>query len=141
MSPLHVAATSGDLELLEVKLRAQDMQQINLPNCEWRDWTPLHYAAQNSKYDTARLLIENGAKTDIQAQNGCCAYEMAKEDEMRALCGGPTLAMHRAHKPASGCGAGWQKVLLAVLFLCGPVHTVIHLAVMEIFCFFSNIIS
>ncbi|MFB0976610.1 MAG: alpha/beta fold hydrolase, partial [Myxococcota bacterium] len=45
----------------------------------------LHYAAQNSKYDTARLLIEKGAKTDIQAQNGCCmrAYEMAKEGEMR----------------------------------------------------------
>ena len=58
--------------------------------------TPLHYAAQNSKYDVAKMLIAKGASTSLEAQNGRKPYEMAKEDEMRVLCGAPSLAMHSA---------------------------------------------
>lgn len=60
--------------------------------------TPLHYASQNSKYDLAKMLIANGASTSVEAQNGRKPFEMAKEDEMRLLCGGPSLEMHGAVK-------------------------------------------
>ena len=88
---LHVAAIWGCAEASQVLLDSK--ADPNVTN--QFGVTPLHYAAQNTKYEVAKLLIANRARTDIQAQNGCYAYQMAKEDEMRSLCGGPSLAMHR----------------------------------------------
>ena len=89
---LHVAAIWGNASVAAVMLaHSAD------PNIQNQfGVTPLHYAAQNSKYEIARLLIEHGASKTVEAQNGRRPYEGAKEDEMRALCGGPTLGLHGA---------------------------------------------
>jgi ankyrin repeat protein len=91
---LHLAAMWGHDEACEALLAAK--ADVNVQN----DWgvTPLHYAAQNSKYEVASLLLLNGAKPNLKAKNGTSPYESAKEDEMRDLCGGPKLEVHRAIK-------------------------------------------
>lgn len=58
--------------------------------------TPLHCAASANSYDAARALLKGGARQDATALDGRVPFEMAGEDAMRSLCGGPSLDVFRA---------------------------------------------
>ena len=82
-TPLHVASLWGNLEVSALLIEAK----ADLGAANQFGVTPLHYAAQNTRYEVARLLVANGARKDAVAQDGRMPHEMAKEDEMRVLCG------------------------------------------------------
>jgi ankyrin repeat protein len=91
---LHVASIWGNSKVVQALLQGRaDTSASNQFGV-----TPLHYAAQNGKYEVAQLLLAAGADTKAEAKNGMKPYETAKEDEMRALCGGPAMALHAAVK-------------------------------------------
>lgn len=89
---LHTAAKWDRAEMAKLLIASRgDVNDINT-------WgvTPLHCAASSSAYETARVLCDAGASTDIKSADGRVAYELAKDDRMRALCGGASLAIFRA---------------------------------------------
>ena len=95
-SALHVASIWGSTAAAAVLIGAK--ADVNMSN--QFGVTPLHYAAQNSRYEVAKLLIEHGASMTARAQNGLKPHEIAKEDEMRVLCGAPALKLHGAVRNA-----------------------------------------
>ena len=56
-TPLHIAATSGDLRAIDLLLNAG--AEINAPG--ERGFTPLHYAVEQEKLEAVRLLLARGA--------------------------------------------------------------------------------
>jgi ankyrin repeat protein len=57
---LHYAALANDLSAVEARLIAGDD-----PNAaDWDGFTPLHFAAQGSAVEVARVLLDHGAEVD-----------------------------------------------------------------------------
>jgi ankyrin repeat protein len=91
---LHLAAMWGHTDAVELLLNAD--AEVNLQN--QFGVTPLHYAAQKSHYDVAHLLLVHGANTKVRSMKGHLPHEVAEDDEMRTLCGAPSLELHAAVK-------------------------------------------
>jgi ankyrin repeat protein len=65
--PLQRAAADGDVRELEQLLR--DGAYVNT-RCDFRSWTALHVAADRGQVAAARVLLEHGAKVDLQDTDG-----------------------------------------------------------------------
>jgi ankyrin repeat protein len=72
LSPLHVAAQSGELERLrDLIARGAD---VNKPSSQ-TGGTPLHYAAESGRLAIARALLDSGA--DVDARAGLARVDMS----------------------------------------------------------------
>lgn len=84
---LHIACLWGSFKVAEKLL---DMgANVNIQNS--RGQTPLHFAAsarQRAK-EVCEMLIKRGASKDIKDAGGRPPYEMADDDDIRTLLGGP----------------------------------------------------
>jgi hypothetical protein len=75
--PLHLAARSGEVSLVEVLLEAG----ADLTAREWeRSWTALHLAARGDAGDVIRTLVEAGARVDVRDLNGASPLHRAAEN-------------------------------------------------------------
>ena len=89
---LHVAALWGSTAALTVLLdHGADLAARNSFGI-----TALHYAAQNARKEAVLLLLERGADPNLRAGNGMLPFEICKDDEIRALLGAPSNALHAA---------------------------------------------
>jgi len=93
-TPLHLSSMWGHRSAVELLLKAQ--ADVNIQN--QFGVAPLHYAAQKNHYDVAHVLLAHGASTKLRSVKGHLPCDIAEEDEMRVLCGAPTLALHAAVK-------------------------------------------
>ena len=73
-TPLHVAATRGDVEMIAALLDAG--ADIQVPG-EYR-YTPLHAAAGQGHADAVRLLLARGASTTATTDDGITPLELAR---------------------------------------------------------------
>jgi len=82
---LHDAAAAGSLA--EVKRLVES--GMNTTSFDDIDWTPLHHAARNGRYDVVRYLLSTGVDVNIQNYDSAgetplgasildCSYRMAK---------------------------------------------------------------
>ena len=75
MSPLHLAAKSGDCEEVVARIEAGD--DVNARAGEWR-YTPLHWAAEAEYGGCAtHFLIEAGAYVNTQGKDGLTPLHLA----------------------------------------------------------------
>ena len=89
---LHVAALWGSTAAATVLLdHGADLAARNSFGI-----TALHYAAQNARKEAVLLLLERGADPNLRAGNGLLPFEICKDDEVRALLGAPSNALHAA---------------------------------------------
>jgi ankyrin repeat protein len=57
-------------------------------NLDWQDnlgYTPLHWAAVYGRVEIARMLIDAGARKDIEDKEGRIPYDYARFDELKNL--------------------------------------------------------
>ncbi|WP_196885133.1 ankyrin repeat domain-containing protein [Aureivirga sp. CE67] len=74
-SPLHIAANHGDTKFCEMLLSSG--ANIDIENES--KGTPLLYAVWNKKIDTAKILLEKGARTDIKVTEGSDDLEIGDD--------------------------------------------------------------
>lgn len=79
--PIHVAATRGKLDEIEILLGAgAGKDQVGEHN-----YTPIHCAVEQGCVEVVRFLIEKGANIDVRNSNGETPEELAAllgEDEI-----------------------------------------------------------
>ena len=87
--PLHTAAKWDRSEMATLLIKhGANVDATNLCGL-----TPLHCAASSSAYATAQVLMASGASTRLKAADGRVAYELAKDEQMRTVCGGGSLTL------------------------------------------------
>lgn len=75
LTPLHMAAFGGNVQVLEMLLPSQSINTINLRSI--KDSTLLHEAVRGRSIETIKLLIDKGAETDLQDQEGNTPLHLA----------------------------------------------------------------
>jgi uncharacterized protein len=73
--PIHSALGGGHKEI--VALLVARGAEVDEPS--GADWTPLHYVAESGDLETARLLVDNGARSGYTRNDGKTALEVAEE--------------------------------------------------------------
>lgn len=77
LSPLHVAANRGILELIKAVLERKDYQRyVDLQNNE-KQWTPLHCAVRHGSVEAVSLLLSAKANIYLRSTDGCSALHIA----------------------------------------------------------------
>ncbi|XP_067100045.1 ankyrin repeat domain-containing protein 66 [Osmerus mordax] len=94
MTELHQASASGDFELVLDILR-KNLCDPNQRDIDWNGKTPLHWAAAKGQTETARILIENGARPCLRADNGWTPAHFAAESGRL----GVLRLLHSLHVP------------------------------------------
>ena len=74
LSPLHLAAKSGDSTEVKARIKAGD--DINARAGKWR-YTPLHWAAETEHGYMIHILIEAGANVNIQGKDDLTPLHLA----------------------------------------------------------------
>ncbi|GIL69469.1 hypothetical protein Vretimale_13583 [Volvox reticuliferus] len=84
---LHVASLWGNLEAMKVLIELG--ADVDVPNS--RGSTPLHFAASAKRHPRAvcQILLDAGADTEAVDLMGRQPYEMANDEDVRSLLGGP----------------------------------------------------
>lgn len=90
MTEVHEAAAAGDSALIETLLDT-GKYDVNGPDPEWNNRTPLHWAAIKGHSESIRMLVEYGAKLDVITDSGWTPAHFAAE-------GGKILALRAMHK-------------------------------------------
>ena len=76
LAPLSIAVAQGDYEMVEKFLEyGSDIEQVS----ETMGMTPLMFAARYNNVKMLKLLVTNGAKTDVKSKLGMTASDYAKE--------------------------------------------------------------
>ncbi|XP_074548394.1 ankyrin repeat domain-containing protein 66 [Halichoeres trimaculatus] len=94
MSELHQAAAAGDFNQVEELLR-QNKCDPNQRDVDWSSKTPLHWAAAKGHTETARILIEHGARPCLRTEYGWTAAHFAAEFGRLAVL----RLLHSLHAP------------------------------------------
>ncbi len=80
---LHLAAQMGYTELVQAFLQ----KDVNIINAQDKlGYTPLHLAILDSKLETVKALIAQGAKIDMEAENGMTALHLAASRGYFTMC-------------------------------------------------------
>lgn len=58
MTMLHMAAFSGNVEMVRMILATRPAQKVDVEAADGDEWTPLHYAADRGHADVVRILVE-----------------------------------------------------------------------------------
>lgn len=74
-SPLHEAASRGDVSILSLLLKRGGNVNIELSDGK----TPLHMASIHNRKEAVRFLLQNGANPNVE----CCEGYNAKEEAIR----------------------------------------------------------
>ncbi|KAG1664028.1 hypothetical protein FOA52_010447 [Chlamydomonas sp. UWO 241] len=84
---LHIAALWGSHDAAEALLKGG--ANVNVENMQGQ--TPLHFgaAARKNPKEMCTLLLAHGAATDVMDAVGRYAFELADDDEIRTMLGGP----------------------------------------------------
>lgn len=78
VTPLHVAATWGDINAISLLLRGGAN-----PNATDREGcTPLHDAVEQNSYAAVKTLVEGGCLLDIKNEDGLTPVELANVLEL-----------------------------------------------------------
>lgn len=77
MSPLHIAAASGNEQL--IRLLVCHGANVNIIGSVDK-WTPLFYAALSGKYDSVELLLSFGANRDICDARGMSCIDLLEKE-------------------------------------------------------------
>ncbi|KAK6185430.1 hypothetical protein SNE40_007668 [Patella caerulea] len=99
-TPLMFAAMTGQLEMAELLLsRGCDINQQDTVS----GWTALMQATYHGKKEVAMLLLHNDANVNIQAKNGCTAFDMASliddvDTELVRLLASKAMQVNRVDK-------------------------------------------
>ena len=94
-TPLHIVAVWGDTESASVLI--EEGAEIDVRGED--EYTPLHNAIEQSRFDVVRLLLEAGANPFLKTRNGADALELAVlsgHDEILKLL---TDRIERCHSP------------------------------------------
>jgi ankyrin repeat protein len=73
-TPLHVAAYTGDAEMVRVLLK----HHAKVDARDKRDLTPLLWTAFGGKEDVAQVLLSNGADVNARGKDGRTTLDLAK---------------------------------------------------------------
>lgn len=104
---LHIAALWGSYGAAEALLKGG--ANVNVENAQGQ--TPLHFgaAARKAPKDMCTLLLAHAAATDVMDAVGRYAFELADDDDIRTLLGGPDGRLFEY--AASGSVAELQELL------------------------------
>ncbi|XP_057716299.1 ankyrin repeat domain-containing protein 66 isoform X1 [Corythoichthys intestinalis] len=94
MSELHQAVAAGDYDLVQEILRCKKCDP-NQRDVDWGNKTPLHWAAAKGDVETARLLIDHGARSCLRTELGRTAAHFAAEAGSLAVL----RLLHSFHAP------------------------------------------
>ena len=76
LAPLSIAVAQGDYVMVKKFLEyGSDIEQVS----ETMGMTPLMFAARYNNVKMLKLLVTNGAKTDVKSKLGMTASDYAKE--------------------------------------------------------------
>jgi ankyrin repeat protein len=79
--PIHSALAGGHKEIASLLLaRGAEPDEPT-----GSDWTPLHYVAESNDIETARILIDAGARSGYARNDGKTALEVAEDNGFRDL--------------------------------------------------------
>lgn len=81
ITPLQLASQHGQSDC--VRLLIEKGADVNLKDRE--NWTPLHLASACGHLDCIQLLLDNGADKTLINDRGESAFDLAKNDEIRAF--------------------------------------------------------
>ncbi|XP_077394242.1 ankyrin repeat domain-containing protein 66 [Festucalex cinctus] len=104
MSELHQAAAAGDYDQVQEILRRRKCDP-NQRDVDWGNKTPLHWAVAKGDVETARLLIEHGARPCLRTELGRTAAHFAAEAGSLAVL----RLLHSFHAPLDKEDAGGDK--------------------------------
>ena len=93
-TPLHYAATAGNVEIMEILLEEHAFVDAESPNKS----TPLMMAAKYGSLAAVKLLLENGAVPTLRNELGLSAIEFAQQSN-RADAAELIAAAARAQQP------------------------------------------
>jgi len=82
LHPIHSAARSGNLELIESEIQNGIPIDLKSPS----GFTPLHLAALNGHLLIVQWLIAKGANIAMKDSKGWTAYDYAKNSSNDAIC-------------------------------------------------------
>ncbi|KAG1658555.1 Inversin-A [Nymphon striatum] len=79
----HLAVMGNQMKTLKMLL-SFDADQVNMQDKFGR--TPLHWAAQKGRFEIVKLLLQHGAKIDIQDNYGTLALQLSTNNHKTLLC-------------------------------------------------------
>ncbi|XP_056281723.1 ankyrin repeat domain-containing protein 66 [Pseudoliparis swirei] len=94
MTELHQAAAAGDFARVQEILGRNECDP-NQRDVDWSCKTPLHWAAAQGHTETARILIEHGARPCLRTEHGWTAAHGAAESGRLAVL----RLLHALHAP------------------------------------------
>ncbi len=88
LSPLHYVASYGKPDIVQLLINHAHEKDITLDinaivGVSKR--SPVHWACENGFLDTVKILLENGASTEIRDSEGKTPLDLAKTDEIKQL--------------------------------------------------------
>ncbi|XP_044139350.1 uncharacterized protein LOC122929742 [Bufo gargarizans] len=108
-----MAAFGGNVQVVEMLLRSHSIGTINLRSI--KDFTPLHEAVRGRSIETVKLLIEKGADTNLQDQEGNTPLHLASYLRPPSLSSAICQALLKGGSDPSIKNLAEENFILAVL--------------------------
>ncbi|KAF1315574.1 Tkl protein kinase, partial [Globisporangium splendens] len=123
LTALHVAATTGQTEIIELLLAYgasvnERVETLATDDGDMAGMTPLHFAALFGHLDVLRILIRHGANIDAQSEQGAGVLECAREGANADLIPGIVdfLLAHGAIEQDASAAVGIRSCCFGGLF-------------------------
>lgn len=112
-TPLHWAATKGNMEVMNILIDYQNLDQANDAG-----WTPLHRASFNTRIPACEVLLKRGASLLSVNKEGntplhlaCASNHMSTVEYLLTWGAKLDLANHKGQLPAEMCGANYASLV------------------------------